>query len=304
MVFQNLFSINRICYLCGLSKNTYYSHKHPNDRFTEKYVHLKTKIQKIISQDSFYGVGRIKTALLNNYQVSIGRDALGKLLKLWHLQLRRKIKRKRKSVIEKILISLAGRSNLLIRTKIQNPLQAISSDITEIMYNYGKSKAYLAVHKDVYGQAVYGWELGKNMESELVISSYKKSLCFIKGLAGKIPQKMIFHSDQGSQYTSYRYVDEVLKNKMILSYSTPGTPTENPGQESFFGRLKDELQAEISEIRNFKNLNKFFQRKIDYYNKKRLHTSLNNQAPLLFTKNFIKSLPLIPSPNWFSFLRG
>ena len=107
-----------------------------------------------------------------------------------------------------------------------------------------------------------------------------------------IPAKLICHQDQGSQYTSYEYVDLVLKNKIILSYSTPGTPTDNPGQESFFGRLKDESQAEFNETKNFKQLKKLMQNKMNYYNKKRLHTSLKNQSPKKFTINFIKNLSL------------
>jgi hypothetical protein len=59
-------------------------------------------------------------------------------------------------VLKEILEQLADRVNLLIRTKITKPFQAISSDITEVIYNHGKDKAYLAVHKDVFGQVVYG----------------------------------------------------------------------------------------------------------------------------------------------------
>ena len=97
---------------------------------------------------------RIKSALRDNHNVHIGRDALGRLLKLWHLELRRKNKKVKRSVIQKILIFLADRANLLIRTTITGPFQAITSDITEIYYNNGRNKAYLAVHKDVFGQKV------------------------------------------------------------------------------------------------------------------------------------------------------
>ena len=114
----------------------------------------------------------------------------------------------------------------------------------------------------------------------------------IKKIANVIPEKLICHQDQGSQYTSYEYVDLVLKNKLILSYSAPGTPTDNPGQESFFGRLKDDNQAEFNEVKNFKKLEKLIKNKMKYYNNKRLHTSLKNKSPKKFTINFIKNLSL------------
>lgn len=163
----------------------------------------------------------------------------------------------------------------------------MTSDITEIWYNGGKSKAYLAVHKDVFGQMVYGYSLGMSMETKLVISSLERAVKTIRKLCGRLPEKMLEHQDQGSQYTSYEYVDRVLKYGWQLSYSTPGTPTENPGQESFFGRFKEECQAEINELKSFKELECYIKKRMSNYNNKRIHTSIGMMSPVKFTKNFI-----------------
>ena len=229
--------------------------------------------------------------MLDKYEIEIGRDALGRLLRLWSLGLKRKLRVSKKSVIKEILEGLSDRVNLLIRTKITAPFQAITSDITEIIYNHGKSKAYLAVHKDVFGQMVYGYEIGETMETKLVISSFRKATRTIKKLIKKIPTDLLCHSDQGSQFTSYDYVETVLKNNIVLSYSTPGTPTENPGQESFFGRLKDECKDEFIEMKTLEELKKLIFKKISYYNNERLHTSIKLKSPKKFTLNFIKNFP-------------
>jgi len=290
-VASGAFSISRICRLCGLSKNTYYHHKHPDERFADKFEHIKTQVKKIIVKNGAYGVTRIKQALSDKYKIEIGRDALGRLLKLWRLGLPRKLRTSKKSVVKEILEALADRVNLLIRTKITAPFQAVTSDITEIIYDQGKSKAYLAVHKDVFGQLVYGYEVGETMEAKLVIGSFRKATAAIKKLIEKLPDELLSHQDQGSQFTSYEYVEEVLKNKIILSYSTPGTPTENPGQESFFGRLKDECKNEFLEMETFEKLKKLIAKKIRYYNNERLHTSINLQSPKRFTLSFIQNFP-------------
>lgn len=244
---------------------------------------------------------------LSRNTASMGLNGLkrlyGILLRLWGLQLKRKVRKKKINVIKKILMSLADRSNLLIRTKITEPFQAITGDISEIFYDHGQKKAYLSIHKDVFGQLVYGFKLGQTMETKLVINSLKQAKKNIKKLIGQIPPKLLCHSDQGSQYTSYEYVDAALKSNMRLSYSTPGAPTENPGQESFFGRFKDENQDEINEIRNFNELEKFVANRIKYYNRKRIHTSADYQIPLKFTKQFINNLSLTESKKWFRFFR-
>lgn len=288
-----LFSINRICQLTGLSKNTFYKHRHPDDCFTAKYEHLKKLVEKVIKGDCRYGVRRIKAALWEDHKVYVGRDALGRLLKLWSLSLKRKNKKTKRSVIQEILIALSDRVNLLIRTAITGPFQAITTDITEIYYNNDQSKAYFAVHKDVFGQMVYGWALGLTKESDLVIKSLEMAKRSIRKMIGKIPTKLLCHQDQGSQFTSYEYTNRVLASNMRLSYSTPGTPTENPGQESFFGRLKEDCQDEFNEIKTFKELEKFMAKRMKYYNTKRIHTGANLQAPLKFTQIFINKFSLV-----------
>lgn len=299
-----MFSINRICQLTGISKATYYNHQHPDERFEAKYAYLKAKVRQIIKDNSAYGIKRIKAALRNEYQIHVGRDALARLLRLWGLQLPRKVRKNKISVIKKILISLSDRTNLLIRTNITTPWQALSSDISEIYYNHGQDKAYLAVHKDVFGQVAYGWALGRSMEASLVIESLTRAVKKIKQLLGYLPKKILAHQDQGSQYTSYEYVDQVLKNDLVLSYSTPATPTDNPGQESFFGRLKDECQAEINEIASFSELHRFMAKRMKYYNSRRIHTRIDYQAPEKFTKHFISQFSLSSKKKRFSFFRG
>lgn len=251
----------------------------------DKYKQIKEYVVKIIEHNSSYGVMRIKKALKNDFGISVGRDQLAKLLIYWGLGLKRNLKKKEVSMIQKILIAMAGRANLLIRTLITEPFKAISSDITELKYKGGK--AYLCVHKDVFGQMVYGYQFGLTMSKELVISSYHNAVKRIETLAGKMPEGMLCHQDQGSQYTSYDYVEKV-QEKMILSYSNPGTPTHNPGQESFFGRFKDEWKSVIAEIETYEELEKFVSEKIKYYNEDRIHTSIDYMKPLEFTKSFLK----------------
>jgi len=217
------------------------------------------------------------------------------LLTLWGLSLKRKVRKPKISLIKKILLKLADRTNLLIRSKITEPMQAVSSDICELVYQNGK--AYFCVHKDVFGQMVYGYALSQNMEAKLVIESLKKAVKKMRKLVKRFPQKPLFHQDQGSQYISYPYVEEALKHGS-LSYSTPGTPTENPGQESFFGRFKQEWADEIRELETFEEVEKFVARKIQYYNCQRIHTSIGFMSPAKFT-----NLSLSAGHKWFSRFR-
>lgn len=291
MVREYRFGINRICRLTGISKATYYASRDPVDRFTAKYQGIKTLVEKVIEANPAYGIRRIKAELEGAGGLTVGRDTLTKLLKLWGLNLKRKVKSPRPNLIQKILLALAGRANLLIRTKVTAPFQAITSDLTELIFQGGK--AYFCVHKDAFGQMVYGWSLGLTMETALVIASLNIAADRIKRLTGgkktgEFNPRPLFHQDRGSQHTSHRYVKAVLELGR-LSYSDPGTPTHNAGQESFFGRFKDEWKEEIAEIETFEELEKFVKAKINYYNYKRRHTSIGLVTPWEHTKLFLKN---------------
>lgn len=286
-VLTGSIGVNRVCKLCEISKKTYYQAKDPNERLNDKYKVIKAKIKTIIKDNSHYGIRRIKADLLTKYDVIIGKETLGKLLKIWGLSLKRKSKKKRITALQALLLKLKNKTNLIIRSIIKKPLQAISSDITVIRYNNGDSKCYLCVHKDIVGQLVYGYDISLNMEKELVLNSFKRATKYFSKKYKRLNlEDIIFHQDQGSQYTSYDYVDAVLSVGKI-SYSAPGTPTDNPGQESFFGRFKEENADELLDCESFKKVKKLINKKIRYYNNKRIHTNAYT-TPKVLTKNLLK----------------
>lgn len=183
---------------------------------------------------------------------------------------------------------LSDRANLLRNVSITEPLQALSGDISEVLFQGGK--AYLSIHKDIYAQVVYGWSIALNMEKELVISSFKKAVQAIQRIfsINELPKELIVHQDQGSQYTSYEYINEVMKYGK-LSYSRKATPTDNPGQESFFGRLKDEYRDELYQCQTLEELTDKINKIIKLYNYERLHTSIGYLPPMEFLKLSLKT---------------
>lgn len=135
---------------------------------------------------------------------------------------------------------------------------------------------------------VYGWSVSEHMDTVMVLESLEMAFKTIRRLLGKIPKKLIIHQDQGSQYTSYKYIGDVLKF-CTISFSKKATPTDNPGQESFFGRLKDEEFHEIVELRSVNQVRRFVKRRVKKYNRDRLHTSLGNTTPQNYTKLYLQN---------------
>lgn len=87
----------------------------------------------------------------------------------------------------------------------------------------------------------------------------------------------LIHSDQGSHYTSIKYV-ELLKDKGLRqSMSRRGNCWDNAPQESFFGHMKDEL--DLSNCTTFEQLQEEINRYMDYYNNYRYQWELAKLSP-------------------------
>lgn len=249
-------------------------------------------IEKIIDDDPSYGYPRIKKALKDNFGEVVNHKLLLKLLKVFGLSLKRKLPKRKKGWIKKVLEFLGSRANLLRKAiskgEIDKCFKAVVSDITEIPFKAGK--AYLAVHMDYFGKMVYGSSLSLNPNRKLVISSFKKAVKRLKRFGIKSMEKIIFHQNRGTQYTSADYLTTVLTAKAFLSFSKKGQPGDNAVNESFFSRLKEEWRDIFYEAENFQQLEKLVKKAIDYYNERRYHTSIDNQTPAGFTKDQTKKM--------------
>jgi putative transposase len=108
------------------------------------------------------------------------------------------------------------------------------SDITYIPTEEGW--LYLAGHKDLFTGEVVGYAMGPKMTRKLIAQS------LIRAVSAKRPQPgLIHHSDRGSQYCSYEYIQVLDQFGIEASMSRKGNCYDNAPMESFWGILKNEL---------------------------------------------------------------
>lgn len=284
--------VNQICRLFGISKKSYYRSRDPVAVLNERYWGLKTKIVKVINDNPAYGYRRIKKALREGFGEVVNHKLLLKLLRLWGLSLKRKIRKPKRSWFHKVIDFLQMRANLLwsmLREgSIVRCFQVVVSDVTEIRYKSGK--AYLCVHMDHFGKMVYGWHLSKSAGRQNVLMSFKMAAAKIRNILSFFPKGIVFHQDRGSVYTSTDYISTLLKYACRISFSRKGEPGDNAVNESFFSRLKEEWRDVFGEAGSFEELEKFVEKAIAYYNNKRYHSSIGLKTPAKFMKEQVFSL--------------
>lgn len=118
--------------------------------------------------------------------------------------------------------------------------------------------------------------MDKRNNSELVGSALKEAL-FRRGY----PKGVIFHSDRGSEYSSY-FIQRLLReNDFTVSMSRKGNCWDNAVVESFFKTLKSELINRIASRRlGLIEIKKECFNYIEgFYNTKRIHSALDNKSP-------------------------
>ncbi len=125
-----------------------------------------------------------------------------------------------------------------------------------------------------------GWRLGARHSSELTYEA------LLDALSKHLPPT-ILHSDQGSEYLSYKHQLLCGKLEIILSCSAKSSPWQNGFMERFFGSFKQELGS----LSHFEDLSRPFEAialQIHYYNTKRIHTALQT-TPAAYAARLHKS---------------
>ena len=102
-----------------------------------------------------------------------------------------------------------------------------SSDITYIRTQQGF--AYLAVVIDLYSRRVIGWSMQSRQTTDVVLQALLMAVWRRKPKA-----RVLFHSDQGSQFTGMDLVAFLRAHNLEHSMSRRGNCHDNAVAESFF----------------------------------------------------------------------
>lgn len=135
---------------------------------------------------------------------------------------------------------------------------------------------YLASVLDLHSKKIIGYAFGKRMTNDLVVKALKNAYY---SQAPDKNKQLIFHSDLVSEYTSNDLKNLCKEFNIIQSFSKKGCPYDNACIESFHSSIKKE-EIYRSTYRTFSEANMAIFKYIEgWYNRKRLHSSLNYITP-------------------------
>jgi len=163
--------------------------------------------------------------------------------------------------------------------KATSPDEVWMADITYIPCREGR--LYLASIMDLYTRRIVGWKLSDRMTTDLVLAALEQAY------ASDAPSEgVLHHSDRGSQYASDAYRERLAQYGMKASMSRKGNCYDNACIESFHSVLKKEFIY----CTKFRTKAQAHQAMFEYielfYNRKRIHGSLDYLSPEQFKSQF------------------
>lgn len=160
---------------------------------------------------------------------------------------------------------------------VMEPDHVWVTDITYIKTREGWM--YLAVVIDLYSRRVIGYSMQERMHMDLVLSALLMAVWRRKPM-----DRVIVHSDQGSQYTSHEWGEFLNKHNLEASMSRRGNCYDNAVAESFFQLLKRErIRRKVYATRKDARDDVFDYIEL-FYNPKRKHGNNGMLSPVEFER--------------------
>jgi putative transposase len=271
------FGVEKMCGILGVSRSGYYDWRHrgPSGR-SLRHQRFLPEIKRVFGDSrQTYGSPRIYRALKAEGQ-DCGKHQVERLMRQHGITPKRRRKFKRTTNSDH---NYPVAPNLVERVFEEQLLDRLwTSDITYVWTSEGW--LYLAVILDVCSRRIVGWGMSHRIRDELVTAALKQALGRREVMAG-----LIFHSDQGSQFAGNACQKLLEDHHVKPSMSRKGDCYDNAITESFFGTLKVELvYKERFQTREEAKL-KIFDYIEVFYNRQRLHSSINYKTPVDFEKS-------------------
>lgn len=275
------FSIQIMCRALKVSRSGFYEYRHSCNRPKGSEEELKTQIQRIHKESRrTYGHRSIRHAL-KKQNLHVGRKRVLRLMKQMQLK-STPLRRNPYGALKNAQESSVSKHRLRRQFIAKRPGRQWSGDITYIWTQQGW--VYLAVVLDLFSRRVVGWALSDKPDTALVIQALDNAL--VKRSYRR--WRLMFHSDQGCQYTAKALRDYLRERGILQSMSRRGQCWDNAPTESFFGTLKQEtglgrfilptMEAVQSEL---------FEWIETWYNLRRRHSTLGYCSPAEFELNWV-----------------
>ena len=253
--------VERQCALLGIARSGLWYEPVPA---SAEELGLKEVLDEEHLKAPMYGARKL-VAVARRRGYAVGRQRLSRLMKelgitaiMPHRSMR---------------LSAGGKSRrypyLLGGLTITQPNQAWATDITYLRLATGF--VYLVALIDLFSRYIVGWTLSTSLDAVFCVETLRQAL-EQHGSPG------IVNMDQGSQFTSEAYLEELERAGVRISMDGKGRVFDNILIERFWRTVKYE-EVYLKRYESVSEAREAVRRYIRFYNEERLHQTLAYRTP-------------------------
>jgi putative transposase len=273
------FPVAALCRVLGVTRQGYYAYvKRPPSARAVEEERLRERLKQLhVESRQTYGSPRMLRALRAE-GVRVSKRRIERALRA--LELRVKLRRQFRRTTQADPTHVPAPNVLDRAFQASRPDERWVTDITYLWTQQGW--CYLAAIVDLFSRAVVGWAVEQTLSTTLPLKALDMALRRREPRPG-----LLHHSDRGCQYTSANYRQTLAERGIEVSMSRKGNCWDNAVAESFFATIKTELfyrrsWATLAELRS-----SLFEYIEVFYNRKRLHSSLDYRTPSQAEAEFV-----------------
>lgn len=276
------YGVHAVCRVLDVPRATYYNHvlRSPAVTQLQKSDAVLKPVVKAVFEETKGVIGsrKIRTIMMKR-GYTIDLEHLRRLMRELELK---PVSRQRVAHNTEPPRQLYFQNRLRQRFDVERPNTVWASDTSYLYVN--REPYFLTVIIDLFSRKVIGFDVVDSISAFPLISIFKRTY----EERGK-PEGLMFHSDQGSQFTAYRFRVLLRGFKVKQSYSGPGNPHDNAVAESFFKNFRAECTY-VNEFKSIKDMINIIADYIKFYNGLRPHNKLKGLTPDEFEEEYYKKL--------------
>lgn len=264
--------LRELCRLLGFSPQAYYQYQKLSCKSAlEEDLLIGQVLYHRILQPRLGGrkLHDMMKPFMEDHGLYIGRDVLFNLLRKNELLVTRRRRSQPRTTDSDHW--MRRYPDLIRDIKLSRADELWVSDITYIRLKK-KKFAYLSLVTDAYSRKIVGFCMHIDLTADGPLLALGMAL---KGRTGD--QRLIHHSDRGSQYCSDDYIGLLKGGTIDISMTQSGNPKDNAIAERVNGILKQELLEDV--YPNIKRAQCSAIIAIDTYNRVRPHSSVDMMTP-------------------------
>lgn len=265
-----------LCRALGVSRSAYYAWTARQHTLPAERVRLHSEVKAIAKETRYsYGSRRMSQALRHR-GFDVGRYQAASLMRETQVQAHVPKAHRYKPAGPPDHIAP---NHLDRQFDVHRPNLAWAGDITYIPTRHGW--LYLAVVIDLFARRVIGWAFSDSPDTQLVMRALRVALP-----RREPDQALLFHSDQGCQYTSHAFRDFLAENRITQSMSRRGNCWDNSPMERFFRSLKTEWIPKTGYLSFEEAKQRIMDYVLGYYSRFRPHAHNDGLQPVMAEQQY------------------